>query len=211
MAHSSGAHIVALMSILVLAPDTAENDSRRRSCGMKESKMESISERIALSSVKGLILLSGVYDITRHLEHEKLRGIDQMSPMLPSNGYIEKFRFFSPTQVLSEMAAGDVALPPILILHGDTDVIVPVDSSLAFADQVLSKGVDVQCFCLDRVSHAGTVLDFMIARCQHRIVSAVASWISSQISKSVVSAAQNEDSNGASLASTTPISSKIVN
>uniref|UniRef100_A0A7S1Y375 BD-FAE-like domain-containing protein n=1 Tax=Grammatophora oceanica TaxID=210454 RepID=A0A7S1Y375_9STRA len=148
--HSSGSHI-ALMTALTKPSSTS-------------------------AVVDTIILLSGVYDICAHYEWETARGIDELSPMKPACGtHRSAWQEVSPTLLLQPSALDDLvstkasinteALPPILILHGINDKVVPYTSAInvtkAFygIDEDQSNVVQLQ---LLPTGHAELVLELMM-------------------------------------------------
>ena len=86
------------------------------------------------TSVQGCVPFYGVYDFTDaagHYHHEGLIKLLQDSIMklrLTSNE--ESFKEASPVHHINEAA------PPFMVVHGDMDTLVPVESGREFADQL---------------------------------------------------------------------------
>ncbi|KAF9946930.1 hypothetical protein BGZ70_002953, partial [Mortierella alpina] len=104
----------------------------------------------ALPRLRGLILLSGVYDIVAHLEHERVRGVEEISAMSRvMGGNLQAFSMNSPTRILEDLVRASAPataeqrnallqrlksfLPAkMLVIHGDNDRTVPAASSIRF-------------------------------------------------------------------------------
>ncbi|KAF9584694.1 hypothetical protein BGW38_005531 [Lunasporangiospora selenospora] len=166
MGHSAGAHLCAL---------TVFNDSIRRTpTGLFGSTPGAIASSPILTSLfngafhrqekkdnigmlprlRGMILCSGVFDISAHYKHETMRGVEQISAMARVMGNSEAtFRMWSPTAILQELLQVSTRIDPsfptesqtrhqnmlrhlrsllpieTLVLHGDQDQTVPARSS----------------------------------------------------------------------------------
>ncbi|KAG8467170.1 hypothetical protein KFE25_000486 [Diacronema lutheri] len=135
LGHSSGAHVASM------------------------AVMRRARARLAplCSSLTGV---AGVYDIARHLDFERGRGVHEVSPMKPAAGGPANFAAASPaiaaSQLLREQAA---LLPPVLLVHGTKDTTVPHDSSVRMAIALRAAGArDVDLIILSENGHA----DFML-------------------------------------------------
>jgi acetyl esterase/lipase len=113
MGHSSGTHISA-MALL---------------------KNQELQKRI-----NSFVALSGVYEIPRHYVYEKSRGVERFSPMamaaacgnLSSPGSVlSQWKKQSPTWLLENGGMLE-SFPETLILHGQNDTTVPVESPQRF-------------------------------------------------------------------------------
>ncbi|TSN86062.1 WD repeat and FYVE domain-containing protein 3 [Bagarius yarrelli] len=82
--HSAGAHLCALTTLFLLE-------------GTESLFIEPSRQNEIINSIKGLIGLSGVYDIMDHYEHEKTRGVEYISAMHKAMDGVENFEFYSPT------------------------------------------------------------------------------------------------------------------
>jgi len=87
--HSSGAHL-SLMTVLARAGLHKDDDKP--------------AEEAAGTMPKNVILMAGVYDITKHYEYERFRGVHSLSAMARANQGPENFERFSPAILLSEEA-----------------------------------------------------------------------------------------------------------
>jgi hypothetical protein len=94
--------------------------------------------------------MSGVYDPLHHnLTFERRRGVHDVSPLVPANGGgsggvtdagseqgLEMSKYSSCSMVTRMEKDQLDQLCPILLLHGEVDTTVPVESSLNFYDAV---------------------------------------------------------------------------
>jgi len=84
------------------------------------------------------VSLSGVFDICKHYEFEKSRGVHIMSPMGAAAGRdVGRFWEVSPTLLLQQLPHPTSHIsyffPPCLLLHGTLDTTVPMTSSMDMA------------------------------------------------------------------------------
>uniref|UniRef100_A0A3Q3EZW6 Si:dkey-193c22.1 n=1 Tax=Kryptolebias marmoratus TaxID=37003 RepID=A0A3Q3EZW6_KRYMA len=140
--HSAGAHLCALTTLFLT--ETRE-----------EMFMESKTQQKITSSIRGIIL-SGVYDVSDHYEHEQKRGIEYVSTMHKAMNGVENFPYYSPTHLLKK-------LPLFALLHGTSDIVVPVKSSTKFCELLTSLSVKVSLYLLPEVSHTEIVTDLMLS------------------------------------------------
>ena len=130
--HSSGAHVAALT--MACAAASGEPLPIRGFCG-----------------------ISGVYDVASHFEHERQRGLHQISPMQPAAGNCAgSYSAMSPMRVISdELSPSNVIrLPVVLLIHGTEDWTVPFSSSVDFAHALHAAGaVGVHCELLEGKGH----------------------------------------------------------
>ncbi|XP_066568170.1 uncharacterized protein LOC136755470 [Amia ocellicauda] len=147
--HSAGAHLCALSAVF-LAGSTEE-------LGIEASK-----QRELISSVKGVVGLSGVYHIMDQYLHEMWRGVEFVSTMHKAMGGTEHFDHYSPTLFVKELTEDQLErLPSFTIVHGTKDLIVPVQSSVRFADALKSGSVKVSLYLLPKMGHTDMVTDLM--------------------------------------------------
>jgi len=111
----------------------------------EEMELSSEGARHILSCVRGFVGLSGVYCIKKHFAHEatrrislgplSLRGVERVSPMAPAmGGDVGRFDRMSPARLLQEVVGPTrrsllASLPPLLLLHGLSDDVVPPSST----------------------------------------------------------------------------------
>lgn len=121
MGHSSGANIAALAVIELC--------------------------RTSNPHIAAFVGLSGVYDIGRHYEWEKSRGVHIISPM-GASAHQENFELCSPTYLLNQGLLDRKScsfFPEVYLLHGSEDNTVPLSSSMDFADALRRVDVKVHC------------------------------------------------------------------
>ncbi|OAQ33480.1 alpha/beta-hydrolase [Linnemannia elongata AG-77] len=122
MGHSAGAHLCSLTIFKDCVRQWMNTTRKERQELIKESPVLAgllqecaLQEEMSLKSdkglgrpllrLRGLILCSGVYDISAHLEHEKIRGVEEVSAMsrVMGNSLIS-FGMNSPSMILQEIA-----------------------------------------------------------------------------------------------------------
>jgi acetyl esterase/lipase len=110
------------------------------------------------------ISLAGVFDIERHYEFERSRGVHLISPMGAAAGS-DPGRFWesSPTLLLSKMPR-DLGLeqffPRTLLVHGTEDTTVPFTSSHDLAAELAKHGVTTVT-SYPRIAHVHPILELM--------------------------------------------------
>uniref|UniRef100_A0A3B4VK08 Si:dkey-193c22.1 n=1 Tax=Seriola dumerili TaxID=41447 RepID=A0A3B4VK08_SERDU len=159
--HSAGAHLCALTTLFLI--DTRE-----------ELFIEASKQRDITQATKGVIL-SGVYNIMDHYEHEQKRAVEYVSTMHKAMNGVENFPYYSPTHLLEKLSQDKLNVPPFALLHGTTDIIVPVESSTKFSELLNSLSVKVSLYLLPRVDHTEIVTDLMASdrRFYHPIYSCI--------------------------------------
>lgn len=149
MGHSAGAHLCALTTLFLLN-------------GEKELFIENHKQRELTSAIKGLIGLSGVYNIMDHYKHEKMRGVEYVSTMHKAMDGMENFEYYSPTSLLEKLNEDQLKrVPPVTLLHGSSDIIVPVESSVRFSELLTSLSVRMSCYLIPKMNHTEMVTDLM--------------------------------------------------
>ncbi|GMI44405.1 hypothetical protein TrCOL_g8311 [Triparma columacea] len=123
--HSSGAHVGIIASLM----------SRYCWKGTEEG----------WGRVKGFVGLSGVYDIPMHYDYEARRGLEQLSPMQPANGWT---RLGMRRNAVKEIWDGIIARGgkgegrfDIVLVHGMVDTTVPFTQSKILGDY--ARGMDI--------------------------------------------------------------------
>lgn len=161
--HSAGAHLCALTTLFLT--DTRE-----------ELFIEASKQRDITLAIKGVIGLSGVYNIMDHYEHEQKRAVEYVSTMHKAMNGEENFPYYSPTNALKKLSQDKLnRLPPFALLHGSHDLSVPVESSTKFCELLTSLSVKVSLYLLPRVNHLEIATDLMASdrRFYHPIYSCI--------------------------------------
>ncbi|XP_029999006.1 probable isoprenylcysteine alpha-carbonyl methylesterase ICME [Sphaeramia orbicularis] len=149
MGHSAGAHLCALTTLFLT--DT------RDELFIETSKQQSIAQ-----AIRGVIGLSGVYNIMDHYEHEQRRAVEYVSTMHKAMNGVENFPYYSPTHLLRMLSQDKLnRVPPFALLHGTNDIIVPVESSIRFSELLTSLSLKVSLYLLPGVDHTEMVTDLM--------------------------------------------------
>lgn len=130
MGHSAGAHLCSLTIIKDCVRQWMNTAREERQELIKESPVlagllqeYASQEKTSLESdkglgwplqrLRGLILCSGVYDISEHLEHEKMRGVEEVSAMSRVMGNsLLSFGMNSPSMILQEITRTLSSLSP---------------------------------------------------------------------------------------------------
>ncbi|KAG0202808.1 hypothetical protein BGX33_009462 [Mortierella sp. NVP41] len=130
MGHSAGAHLCSLTVIkdcvrrwmyttrqesqkMAMASSVLAGLLQEHTC-QKELSLETDNRLEPLPRLRGLILCSGVYDISAHLEHEKIRGVEEVSAMSRVMGNsLLSFDMNSPSTILQEIARSSSSSPPL--------------------------------------------------------------------------------------------------
>ena len=172
MGHSSGAHVALLMLVdwieeRVKAPSsmTCVNDATRLT-------NEDIVKKKYKWKPDYFVGLSGPYDISYHFDYEAGRGVEQISPMKPICGYSrDNFHRASPVKRLLSLFRGqreDLMLhqqltPPILLVHGIEDPVVPFTAT-SDAGRILRSCGLKRCdeMYLEETSHQDVIMHFML-------------------------------------------------
>ncbi|XP_029917018.1 probable isoprenylcysteine alpha-carbonyl methylesterase ICME [Myripristis murdjan] len=147
--HSAGAHLCALTTFFLI-------DSR------EELFIESSKQQEITQAIRGVIGLSGVYNIMDHYKHEQMRAVEYVSTMHKAMNGVENFPYYSPTHLLKTFNQEKLKrVPPFGLLHGTSDIIVPVESSTKFSELLTSLSVKVSLYLLPKVDHTEMVTDIM--------------------------------------------------
>ncbi|KAF9936580.1 hypothetical protein BGZ67_002211 [Mortierella alpina] len=194
MGHSAGAHICSLTIMkecLHQMSRSRQNEPQHALDVAAWPGLAALAEETAkdasvygtvLPRLQGLILLSGVYDIVAHLEHERIRGVEEISAMSRvMGGSLQSFHMNSPTRILEDlirMSASATAekrhaifqsvessLPAkMLVIHGDNDRTVPAASSIRLVSMLraLQLGPDqVRLRIFPEMAHQAPVVAIM--------------------------------------------------
>lgn len=127
MGHSSGAHIALLLVVDRIAAELALINK-----GHSIRSIQGEHVRLPFDSFCGI---SGPYDISHHFDYEASRGVEELSPMKPVNGFTRlAFEHNSPARRLQNAlkslssraeAALNQICPHMALIHGVEDDTVP--------------------------------------------------------------------------------------
>ena len=141
VAHSSGAHI----SMLWMVENLQKSITKRQNHSPTNNRTNDIATlEITIDAFVGV---SGVYNIGHHFDYEAGRGVEEISPLKPANGYdrqsfaehsppwkvqhelIRKLNEMKHRDLLGLSGSPDVSIPSfpnrMLLLHGAEDDVVP--------------------------------------------------------------------------------------
>ena len=148
------------------------------SSGAHLSAMALLSNTELREATKCFVSLSGVYDIPRHYQYEKMRGVERFSPMAaacagPSVPLLQAWKRQSPTWI----AQSDVELktfPDTLVYHGEDDTTVPTESASRFA-QSLENALETSTSVVElaiqpQVGHVDVMTQLMFGGISRNIV-----------------------------------------
>ncbi|XP_038060630.1 probable isoprenylcysteine alpha-carbonyl methylesterase ICMEL2 [Patiria miniata] len=153
--HSAGGHLSALVTLNLAQRSATEAINSKAN----ESALEASS---VLSSIRGVIAISGVFDIRDHYGFESWRGVEDLSGMWRVMEGRDNFDKYSPTLVLKDLDTQQIAkLPPFVLVHGTEDGTVPLSASEKFAAALSHHGVSVAMAIIQGGGHAPLVLDMM--------------------------------------------------
>ncbi|XP_014873617.1 isoprenylcysteine alpha-carbonyl methylesterase ICME-like isoform X2 [Poecilia latipinna] len=148
--HSSGAHLATPATLFL-------TDAR------DELFIDSKKQRETASSIRGVIGLSGIYNIVEYYEHEQKRGIEYLSSMTRAMNGEENFPYYSPVHIVKKLSKEQLSrVPQFVLLHGDCDIVVLADSSVKFYELLTSLSVKVSLHLLGGVHHNEMVIDLML-------------------------------------------------
>ena len=176
--HSSGAHIAMLWLV-----------ERVQVSALRQGQSNLTNKSGTIDAFVGV---SGVYNIGNHFDYEGARGVEEISPLKPANGYNRKnFAKNSPpwkvqnelVRTLDEMNEGSRArllskMPlcfpgRILLVHGAEDDVVPI-SGTGEAASILKKclgggsshsndcDITIDEFYLPKTGHQDTIMDLFM-------------------------------------------------
>ncbi|KAG7278268.1 hypothetical protein CRUP_036345 [Coryphaenoides rupestris] len=149
--HSAGAHLSALAILFLID-------------GRDELFVEAAMQRDIAMAIRGLIGLSGVYNIVDHYEHEQMRAVEYVSTMHKAMNGVHNFPYYSPEHILSTFSPEQLErIPPVSLLHGTNDIIVPAESSTKFSQLLTSMSVRASLYLLPNIDHTEIVTDLMVA------------------------------------------------
>lgn len=135
-----------------------------------------------------------------HYEHEQKRAVEYVSTMHKAMNGAKNFTYYSPTHALKQLSPDKLnqyvkfcvfmhvcvypvinlavelllysdRVPPFILLHGTSDVVVPVESSTRLSELLTSLSITVSLYLLPRVDHTEIVTDLMASdRCYYHLV-----------------------------------------
>ncbi|XP_060067016.1 uncharacterized protein LOC132547270 [Ylistrum balloti] len=111
-------------------------------------------------SIKAVVGLAGIYDINDHFEHESFRGVEDVSYMARAMYGNEHFERFSPSSLVRTLSSS-VSLPPVIMIHGTEDYIVPLSSTTKMAEAIQEIYGDVTVRVLPGCDHYSVCYDIM--------------------------------------------------
>lgn len=148
LGHSSGAHL-AMLAALNYPQFTAEN------------------------SVQGIVGMSGVYDIEEQYQLEKIRGIDELSPLKPTHEENNNYRQVSPPFLISK----ESSLPPVLLVSGEDDRTVDPFQSELLHQSLQKNNLESELHVLAGFGHADAVIETCVGG---EIQDIIQNWIRSR-------------------------------
>jgi acetyl esterase/lipase len=164
MGHSSGAHIAMQMLVNRLL--------RQQRPPTTIHKKNTTTSSKHIMRIDSFIGMSAPYEIASHYEFERLRGLEELSPMKAACGYDRKrLSDFSPvlqlfqsmiTRTRVEQQHVHEACPRIAMIHGVQDETVPFTSSQQAARLIALAGIQkCEAMFLSETGHSDTVLELM--------------------------------------------------
>lgn len=117
-------------------------------------------------SIKAIVGLAGVYDISDHFGHEYMRGVEDVSKMARAMYGNEHFDRFSPSSLVRTLSSS-VSLPPVVLLHGTEDYVVPLSSTTKLAEAIREIYGDVTVRIITGCDHYSLCLDIMDSRSKY--------------------------------------------
>ncbi|XP_076006149.1 uncharacterized protein LOC143000639 [Genypterus blacodes] len=167
--HSAGAHLCALTTLFLI-------DSREE-LFIKASRQRDIAQ-----AIRGIIGLSGVYNIMDHYKYEQMRAVEYVSTMHKAMDGVENFPYYSPIHVVRKISQDKLkSAPPFALLHGMRDNVVPVESSKRFSELLSSLSVKVSLYLLPRANHIEVVTDLMAS--ERHYYHPIYNWIKQEYNK----------------------------
>ncbi|XP_046872724.1 probable isoprenylcysteine alpha-carbonyl methylesterase ICMEL2 [Hypomesus transpacificus] len=147
--HSAGAHLSTLATLFLIE-------------GREELFIEAGKQLEVITAIRGVIGLSGVYNIMDHYEHEQTRAVEFVSTMHKAMNGTENFPYYSPEHILNDFDKENLKrVPPFSLLHGTNDIIVPEASSIRFSELLTSLSIRVSLYLLPKMDHTEIVTDLM--------------------------------------------------
>jgi acetyl esterase/lipase len=160
--HSAGGHLAALLA-------TSGNSARLEG---------EVGERAASSAIQCAVTVSGPADLT-DLQSGAGDGGGMIAAWLAAPNAAS---LIARAQEASPVTYADAADPPILVIHGTADTLVPVEQAQAFARVLAVAGVEHELFVVDGAGHGirspeayQRVAEFLDARLGGRAAGAIGS------------------------------------
>ena len=113
----------------------------------------------APAPIRGVIGLSGVYDIGAHFAFESGRGVEEISAMGRAMGGPARFDACSPRFLAATQRP--INMPRTLLIHGASDVVVPPSSSECLWAALKQAGAETELQILPDGSHSEPVIALM--------------------------------------------------
>ena len=204
MGHSSGAHIALLLLVDILGERMKSSSSQTTASTTRKE-----NNRYPWSLPDYFVGLSGPYDISNHFDFEAGRGVEQISPMKPICGHsregfdraspakrllsklawfreqgdddVESSSPYSNSSTRMQMPTMQQITPPMLLVHGIEDAVVPFTATSDAARILKSCGLtDCHEIYLEKTEHQDVIMHFMMGGAA---MDAVFDWLSGQTSR----------------------------
>ena len=165
MGHSSGAHVAVLAAL-----QSSSSSFSSTSTTTTNNNKDNTDGRPLCDN---LILLNGIYDLSRHYEWETARGVEEISGLKPVSGNNDRQEWVrnSPTRIVQNCTEplSSSSFPSILIVHGGNDTTVPYTTAVNLTKALyknnpehFSKAGSCRLELLPTTGHADTVIDLMM-------------------------------------------------
>ena len=115
--------------------------------------------------IKGYIGLSGVFNIVHHYQFEQRRHMHEVSPMKAACLGEQNFERFSPSLLVGSLSQDNLdRIPPVLLVHGADDIVVPLSSSERLHQALVGAGLASHLHVLPGTDHMDFLLAAMMGR-----------------------------------------------
>jgi prenylcysteine alpha-carboxyl methylesterase len=183
--HSAGAHLALLAAMqraeaecagdLAAGPANGAGSAARARVPVPVPSSPS-PQLWRLDAIDSIVGISGPYDIEDHYVHETMRGVELISPMARAMGGAAHFAQHSPTRVAARLGGrprdaglsrappmnAASLLPPVTLIHGDADIVVPLTSSGKAHAALIAAGHErAHMVTLAGIGHSECVLALM--------------------------------------------------
>ena len=173
-------------SVILTDDDKSTSDSTHKMCRSKSVEKlhakELVCQKWKLSRIKGYIGISGPYHLPKLREHLFDRGIEQLSfltkivggessSMLTDAEHEEALHGMSPALRLRRGTFEEMRMkttfvtnvfPRMLLIHGDSDNVVPKESTKEFAKSLRRMGATVTVKYLAGASHTDPIIEDLL-------------------------------------------------